>query len=370
MSDPAASSKEQISTAQTAAIVINYMLGAGILTLPRTTTEAVGTPDVWISILLSGMLILVAGIIVVVLCRRYPGKTVFEYAPAILGPFLGNGLSFIFILYFLMISAFEIRIMAEVTGLYLLEGTPTWAIVMVFVWIGLYLIAGGIGAIARLYELILPVTLIFFVLAMLLSIKIFDINNLRPVLGQGIKPVFYGLKSTFLAYTGYEIMFVAMAFMKKPDKGIRAIAGGVLTPMVIYLITFVMVVGGLSVEGVKNKTFPTLDLMRSFEIEGLIFERFESLLLVIWIMQIFSTHTITMYAASLGASQMMKKKIMPFLLAGLPLVYIAALAPKNEKEAFAMGELLGNVSIILFGVVPLLILLIDMLRSRMRRSSS
>ena len=32
--------------------------------------------------------------------------------------------------------------MAEVTGLYLLEGTPVWAIVMTFMWIGLYLTTG------------------------------------------------------------------------------------------------------------------------------------------------------------------------------------------------------------------------------------
>ena len=44
---------------------------------------------------------------------------------------------------------------------------------------------------------------------------------------------------------------------------------------------------------------PTIDLMRSFEISGLIFERFESLLLVIWIMQIFATYTISYYAAAL-----------------------------------------------------------------------
>ena len=57
-----------------------------------------------------------------------------------------------------------------------------------------------------------------------------------------------------------------------------------------------MVIGALSIDGVVTRTWPTIDLMRSFEISGLIFERFESLLLVIWIMQIFATYTISYYA--------------------------------------------------------------------------
>lgn len=83
-----------------------------------------------------------------------------------------------------------------------------------------------------------------------MSIGIFEIDNLRPVLGLGIKPV---------------------------------------------------------LDGVVTRTWPTIDLMRSFEISGLIFERFESLLLVIWIMQIFATYTISYYAAALGLAQLFKR---------------------------------------------------------------
>lgn len=41
-----------------------------------------------------------------------------------------------------------------------------------------------------------------------MSIGIFEIDNLRPVLGLGIKPVLDGIKTTSLAYTGPEIMLI------------------------------------------------------------------------------------------------------------------------------------------------------------------
>ncbi|MES9804692.1 GerAB/ArcD/ProY family transporter, partial [Priestia megaterium] len=42
-----------------------------------------------------------------------------------------------------------------------------------------------------------------------------------------------------------------------------------------------------------------LDLIRSYELTGLIFERFDSLLLVVWIMQMFTSFNVNHYAASL-----------------------------------------------------------------------
>lgn len=74
-----------------------------------------------------------------------------------------------------------------------------------------------------------------------------------------------------------------------------------------------MVIGALSVDGVVTRTWPTIDLTRTFEMPGLIFERFESLLLVIWIMQMFTSFNISHYAAALGLSQLSNKNIYPFM---------------------------------------------------------
>lgn len=159
-------------------------------------------------------------------------------------------------------------------------------------------------------------------------------------------------------------MLVSLAFMKSPKKGTKSMLLGISVPLAIYLITVIMVVGGLSINGVQKRTWPTLDLMRSFEIQGLIFERFESLLLVIWIMQIFSTFTITHYAASLGWSQLLKKNIRPFLIIMLPVIFIIAMIPKDVSETFKLGDAVGNISIYLFGILPLVLLLLSIVRKK------
>ncbi|WP_078412040.1 spore germination protein [Priestia abyssalis] len=356
--------KDQITASQTAIITINFILGTGILTLPRTSVEKVKTPDVWISVLLGGLIAMMVGVIIVKLSQKFPGRTFYQYSQEIVGKWIGGGFSLLVLCYFLTTSGFQIRAMAEVTGLLLLEGTPIWAIIMPFMWIGLYLIMGGINSIARLFEIIFPITVFLFLLVVLLSIGIFEINHLRPVLGLGIMPVLKGVKTTSLAFSGPEIMLLLLAFMQNPNKAVKTVLVGVSVPLIFYMITVVMVIGALSIDGVVTRTWPTIDLIRSFEVPGLIFERFESLLLVIWIMQLFSTFTITYYAAALGLAQLFKKNIHPCMYVLLPVIYIIAMTPGNTNDLFKLGDMVGNMALYLFGGLPLLLLIVTSWKGR------
>ncbi|HTG68462.1 MAG TPA: spore germination protein [Candidatus Udaeobacter sp.] len=351
------STKDQITTVQTAVIVSNFMLGSGILTLPRASGTEVGTPDVWISVLIGGVIAIAAGVIMAVLSKSHVGRTLFQYSQDLLGKWIGAVIGIAFVIYFFMTAAYQVRALADVTTFFLLEGTPTWAIFMVFMWVSHYLMTGGINAIARLFEIILPLTIVIYLLVMLMALKIFELDNLRPVLGQGVMPVLAGVKATSLSFTGFEIILVLTAFMNEPSKSVKAVIYGIAIPLSLYFLTVVIVIGCLSLEGVLNRAWPTLDLVRSFELSGLIFERFESLLLVVWIMQIFSTYTSAFYAASLGVSQVFNINMSKCLYILLPIVFIIATLPLNTMVLFAFGDFLGNFAIYLFIIIPFLLLL-------------
>ena len=353
------SPSDRITTSQAVIILINYILASGILTLPRTSIEKVKTPDVWISVIIGGFIAIIAGVIMSKLSQRFPDKTFYQYSQDIVGKWIGTLISLLLVIYFFTLSAYEVRALAEVTGFFLLEGTPLWAIVMPFMWIGLYLIMDGINPIARLFEIIFPITVVIFLLVTFLSSGLFELDNLRPVLGLGFSPVLKGIKTTVLAFLGPEIMLLLVAFMQKPNKALKVILFGISIPMFFYIITVVMVIGALSIDGAVTRTWPTIGLIRSFEIQGLIFERFESMLLVIWIMQIFATFTITFYAASLGFAQLFNKKIHSFMLGLLPIIYIIAMIPQTLNDLFKFGDLIGNAALFLFGGLPALLLLIS-----------
>ncbi|RJG27010.1 spore germination protein [Paenibacillus thiaminolyticus] len=358
--------EQGITTRQAAVFIVNFILGVGILTLPRTAAEKVHTPDIWLSVIIGGLLAMLAGIIIAKLGQHYPGKTFYEYSELIIGKWLSQVINLIVVAYFVAIAAHVVRSLAEVTELFLLDGTPRWAIILSFLWVGLYLILGGLFAIGRLFEIIFPMTVIIFVLTAAMSFKVFEIDNLRPVLGSGITPVLEGVRTTGLSYTGFEIMLILQAYMVRPRHAARAVVFGVSIPILFYVTTVVMVIGALSVEGVVSRAWPTITLIRSFEFPGIFFERYESLLLVIWIMQMFATYVITHYAAAQGVATMLKKEIGPLQYVIIPIVFIVAMLPKNIDDLFRFADNIGNTGIVLFGVLPAVLLGIVKLRGGKR----
>ncbi|MEK4365925.1 GerAB/ArcD/ProY family transporter [Paenibacillus sp. FSL M8-0212] len=358
-------SASTISTSEVIIVVINSILGAGILTLPRTISKAVETPDVWISVILAGLIVTIVSLLLVTLCRRFPGKTVFEFIPEITGKWISYLIGLLIIVYFVVLCSFEVRVMAEITSMYILERTPSWVTIMVSLWIGIYMLTGGLKVIIRVFSIVLPVTLVLLGLVFLLSTKMFDITNLRPILGEGIMPVLRGLKPSCLSYSGYEVLLIVTAYMKDVKASNKTAIFSILICTMIYMVTIVTVVGNLSLSGVETRMWPTFDMVRSFEIEGFLFERYESLFIVFWLMQIFATYAFKHYFASIGIRDLFRlKKITGIQFAMLPVLYLIAYLPKNLEETLALGDFLGNMSIFLFGLLPLLLLILSFVRKK------
>ena len=83
---------------------------------------------------------MIAGVIIVKLSQQFPEKTFYQYIQEIVGKWVGVLLSLFIICYFLILSAFQLRMLEGITSFFLLEGTPDWAIIMPFMWVSLYLI--------------------------------------------------------------------------------------------------------------------------------------------------------------------------------------------------------------------------------------
>lgn len=357
-------SDDKITTTQASIFLTNSVLGAGILTLPRGVVEIVKTPDVWLSVLLGGLVVLGVIFVMVKLSQQFPGLTIYQYAKLIVGKIPGGALCSLLILYYLVIAGFEARVLAEIMLFFLLEGTPSWAIVIPFIWVTTYLVFGGINAIARVFQIIFPISVIVLVIAYGFSFHLFEINNLRPLLSEGLVPVVKGLKSTILIYSGCEVIMTLVGHMEYPKEAMKAMTVGIGIPLLIYLSTVIVVVGGMSVDAVMRSTWPTIDLMRTFEITGLFFERFEFPFLVIWIMQMFCNFSSFYFNASLGISQIFKVSRTWAILGLIPVIFIFTMIPKRINDVFNLGNDIGYAGIILFFLVPCLLSLIYIIRKK------
>ncbi|MCR2804026.1 GerAB/ArcD/ProY family transporter [Paenibacillus soyae] len=353
---------DRITTSQAVVFLTNTVLGAGILTMPRSVTQTTETPDSWLTIFIGGAVILPVILLLVKLSQQFPGQTVFQYAGRIAGKLPGKAICMLLVVYFLVIAGFEIRTLAEVTLFFLLEGTPMWAIVLPFIWLGAYLVGGGINSIARVNQIVFPISMLVLFVSFGVSLRLFDINNLRPVLGEGLLPVFAGLKSSILVYTGCEVILTLVAYMEHPRQAVKAMIGGITIMLAVYLVTIIVVVGGMSVDSVITSTWPTIDLIRSFEVTGFFVERLEFPLMVIWLMQMFCNFCSFFFQSSLGVSQIFNVSYQPVIYGLLPVLFLSTMAPKSLNDLFHLGDAIGMMGIGLFLLVPVLLSLIWLVR--------
>ena len=75
-------------------------------------------------------------------------------------------------------------------------------------------------------------------------------------------------------------------------------------------------------------------------------------------MQIFATFTITYYAAALGLAQLLKKYA-SFLIRIVANYLHYCDDAKNINDLFTFGDKIGHAALILFGAVPIILLLIS-----------
>ncbi|BBH22365.1 germination protein BB [Paenibacillus baekrokdamisoli] len=345
--------KDQITTIQTTAMVSKSMIGTGILILPRAIAKEVGTPDGWISVILSGLIALLAGYIIVKLSQRFPNQTFYQYSQIVVGPLLGKFFGIVMSVYFILCAGYLLRVMGEVIRMFLLEKTPLEVIMIIFLFVATYLTVAGINPIARLVELFLPIIIIILIAFIVFSSQSFELDNMRPVLGDGVMPVLKGTKSSIFTYSGFEVMLVLTAFMKEPQKAVKSAIAGISLVVLLYGLVIVISFGTISVDELKTVIWPTMTVAKDIELPGGFFERFESLFTVLWVISMYTAFVLYQYTSSLGLSQIFRKKHQTFVYASLPIIYLVAMFPADLNDVFKFGDILGwTLSLFVAGIMP------------------
>ncbi|PYI52231.1 GerAB/ArcD/ProY family transporter [Paenibacillus flagellatus] len=355
---------DRITATQAAFIVAKSMIGTGILVMSRGIARDVGTPDGWISVIVSGFLAILAGVIIVRLSRRFPGETFFEYSQSIVGKPLGVVIGVLVAFDFIARSGYLLRLMGEVVRVYLLDKTPMEVVLILFLSLAAYLTTGGLNPIARLIEICLPIVVLMLMVLILFSLRDSELVNIRPVLGEGVLPVLRGIKASVFSFSGFEIMLFLLAFMKEPDKAMKSTLWGIAAVIPLYAAVVGVTIAMLTVDEVKTLTWPTMSVAKNIELPGGFFERFESVFSVLWVISMYTAFVLYQYVASLGFSRLFRKNHGAITFAILPIIYIVSMLPRDLNEVFRLGDHLGVSALIIIAVIPPLFWLIAKLRGK------
>ncbi|MGO4886426.1 GerAB/ArcD/ProY family transporter [Anaerobacillus sp. MEB173] len=282
-----------ISPLEMGITIIAVQVGVAILTLPRVLANTIGTPDGWIAIIAGGAIMMTLVYLYAKLQRQFPGESLFEFiARGPLGKILTYFLTILFVIYFMLMVAYILRVVTVVIKMYLLDQTPAEVIASIFILVMSYAVTKRTQGIVHLNLMFTPIILVLLFFLILFAIPEMEFELMRPVLAEGIPPILTGVKQSFFSVLGIEILFFFMSSMKAQDIKALPLNNSIAITILAYIAVTVTSYTVFTLEITELMTFPTIEIAKKIEIPGGFLERLDSLMLTIWILAIFNTLSI------------------------------------------------------------------------------
>ncbi|TDX51758.1 GerAB/ArcD/ProY family transporter [Orenia marismortui] len=349
----------KVTERQFSAIIINTVLGVGILTLPRAAVSFTDQGGI-ISVILAVLIFLINLLIIIKLGLRFPDKTIFEYLQIILGNIIGRVIGLCIIIYWLFSSAFVVRIFSELIVTAILPKTPLEVIMIIMLLLVTYLSYKDIQVLGRINELYVFIVFIPVLILVTLSFKRGNVVHLFPLFqGHSIVNILKSTVKSYSSFLGFEIAAILVPFITTKKLAIEYGIKGWILPSFLSLI---IVIASISVFGafeLKNLIWPTFELVKTTKFFALIFERLEVAFIITWVIAIFTTVSNLLFGSVLGISQILNLQThRTFVLPLLPMLYLIALIPRNAYDVFNLMDIISIIGLIITTILPSLLLIL------------
>ncbi|MDG0790329.1 spore germination protein [Cohnella ginsengisoli] len=335
---------DQIGAREVSMTVSSIMIGIGILTLPGMLAKHIQASDGWVSIVTAGLIASVCGLVICSLLKRFQGDTFHRFTARITAKPVAVLISAIYGVYFLLYVAYEVRSIAKISRMYLLENTPIGFISVAFLLVVVYAVSGSTAAVIRLNTMFLPIVLFISALVLLFGIQLMNLDNLKPFMTTPPLELASGTKDTTFALLGFEVLLFYGPLLKPGVRTQRAMLVGIAIPVFLCLITYLYSIAIFTKEATAQILFPTVEIAKEVRLPGQFFERLESIFFTVWIMTIFNTTCMAM-ETSVSCLQSIVSKLDKrwCILLLCPLAYFINMLPENMLQYKQLGTIISYI---------------------------
>jgi len=357
----------QITNLQMMALIALATFGNSSLYAPQALAHY-AERDAWFVVLIGGIIGLLNVLVFFFLNRLYPDKNLITICTHLFGKWIGWLIGLVIVLYLMDLASWSLR---EFTQFFIITLNPvipqSYYIVTGAIMAG-FAVYHGLETIARVSILFLPITIATFLTIYILLFNQYNAAYLLPVLENGI---LQPLKGTMVIASWFgDLMFVSMMLQhvrktKKTASFLMAAVGITFFILIMSALTCTMVFGGKTT---ATFVYPNISLIQNVQLFRNI-ERFDAVLVVIWVMGSFVKITVYLWSALHGLKELLhiqrlRMWIVP-LAAALTVVSkykvwgLIELATFYEKQAWYF---------LLFQLgIPSAILLIAMIKENMKK---
>ncbi len=285
--------KEKITTRQLMLLFIVSTFSPATRAFP-TFTAKIAKEAGWLSpiVAFAGMVILV--IVVQSFFKKDKSLNLSDVIYNILGKIIGRVIVSVYFVWILLLLAFYVRNYAERILTLILPNTTMNFFTITMLLLVFFVVRGGIVSLVRLNEVLFLGITIAFGITTILSFSNFDITNILPVSYKDILPI---TKAGYIIYAIWGIFLFMFFFADKVSDKERIKRLGIRSAFFLLCVSTALIavtIGGLGQSLTTRISVPYFVTIKNISILNIL-ERFESVILSIWVAADFVIISTLMY---------------------------------------------------------------------------
>lgn len=355
--------KGRISAMQFSFLGITLVISTATVFVPGFVAQE-AKQDSWLSVIFGSVFSLIVAVLFIILARKYPDKTLFQYSCDILGKFFGKLVGASIVLYLIIICFAVTRELGDIFVTSFNPYAPLLIYSIITVLVAAYAVHQGLEVIARVNQLVLPFGLGVLGLIALVNLKDTDMSNFLPVLENGLLPPLKGA----ISIQGWLLeLFILLQFTPfvKEKKNI-----GKSFAATIGILGFSMMLGTLTIAVFGSLTssllYPALEYVRYANL-GQYVKNLDITIMGVWIIGIFIKIVITYYGTVVGISEIFGfKSYKPMIVpVGLLIISLSVSAAERIHGIFNFAYYtFPFYSFSMAFLIPLILIIVSMFRKK------
>lgn len=342
------------------------ILSGDVFFMVQLTTRAVGQ-DAWITAQITSLWACLIIFIILGLGRLYPGKTLVEYIPLIIGRLPGRFLGMLYAVWFLLVTAMAVDSFGLFLNTTILTTTSPEVFVLSIMVLVFYALRSGLEVWARVNEILLPLVIAAILIVLCLALGVADFRRVLPV-GEHSVGELLASSITPGSMRGLVLAAAMLIPALRDQKNLtRNLIGTVVGVGLILSLVNIMAVAVFGPENCSNLEFPFYNLARMIDMARII-TRMELFIVLIWVFGVFIQICTLTYCSTMAAAQVAGvTKYQPLMF---PIfVLITALATSGFQDVVQLRDFLestwGGFGLLSFELtIPLLLYAAALLRKR------
>ncbi|MGL4730728.1 MAG: GerAB/ArcD/ProY family transporter [Clostridium sp.] len=343
------------------------MVGIGLFYGPSFVARIV-EQDSWIA----GILMMIFLFIVLYMIHSLIKMNDYQGIVVILrntyGKFLGNLIALAYSAAMVVVLSVSLRAFADVVKIFLLPRTELEIVMVLIIFVGVYLVRGGLANLIYFNEIIFVLLFIPAVIILILAIPSADFQRILPAFTHTPKEYMQGVFELFFLVNGFCIAFVLIPFVKNRANINKILRRSTIFIGIFYTVTIILVIANLSVNQTAERIFPTITMLRSINVRSGVLERWDGFVMALWVLFYYTTFVSTYYFSTHMIKDIFKiEDIKIASIIYIPLIYAMALYPENMAQIYTAG--LGPTKII-FGVTLIVVIFLSYFINLIKKKGS